>query len=525
MKNQTHRNKTDKITFESRKSLLNTAPRLAIVGASKGVGLSSFVLGLLTELSLRNIPAATAKLNSSLIETTHYRRITRCLSHTLDPWLLNKSQMLSSLSRLSKGAKLTFLIGEGGLFDKRPLAFSGLSDADILKASQTPAVLVVDASAMTENIAAFVLGCCNYNPGVRIVGVVATKVQNPEQDERIKNAISAVTSIKYLGGIPVDDDTQPVLNNINPSLITKTQLQTYQARVHNHININALLDLARLASPLPFDPTLASPKEICCKVGVADDAAFHLVIQDNLNILRQNGAELKSFSPLQDETIPDGCNALYFPSGEIKLYLKELFNNKTMLDSIRSFIDQGGMIYAEGDACVYFCKELELLDTNEIQTGLGILPATATAFMDKFDNDFFSLCSIRGTNSNFLIHNGGLLRGIRDGRWAIKLEEAVPCCFELYDQAEVVSARENKKDIIAHNGGYSIGPNVLLSIAQIHWGTNPAVATNFVDYAKKIIPPVGANNSSNDFLATNSEFSENDEFASNEFGSDEYTDF
>jgi cobyrinic acid a,c-diamide synthase len=484
------RNKTEKINIdETRKSLLNTAPRLAIVGASQGAGVSSFVLGLLTELNQRGVPVATAKLNSSLIETTHYRRITRCLSHTLDPWLLNKSQMLSSLSRLSKGAKLTLLIGEGGLFDKRPAAFSGLSDADILKASQTPAILVIDASAMTENVAVFVLGCCNYNPGVRIIGVVANKVKDAEQDERIRTAINSVTSIKYLGGIPFEHNAMPVFNNVNPSLITKAQLQSYQIRARDFVNIDGILELARTASPLPFDPMATEQQEICCRIGIADDAAFHLVIQDNLNILRQNGAELKSFSPLTDATIPENCNALYFPSGQIKLYLKELFNNKSMLNAIKSFAEQGGIIYAEGDACVYFCKELDLIDASEKQYGLGIIPAVATAFMDKFDNDYFSLCSIRGTHNNFLIHNGGLLRGVRDGRWSLKLESSVPCCFELFDQAEVAACKENKRDIIAHNGGFCIGPNIMLSIAQVHWGTNPAVAKNFIEKAKEIVPP------------------------------------
>ena len=478
--------------FAPRRNILNSTPRLAIVGSGKEAGVSSFVLGLLFELNQRGVSVATAKLNSSLVETTHYRRITKCLSHTIDPWLLNKSQMLSSLSRLSKNAKLMLLVGEGGLFDKRPAAFSGLSDADILKASQTPAILVLDAERTTENLAVFVLGCCNYNPGVKIIGIVANKVKSAEQNERIQTALNAVVSIKYLGGIPYKENSPDVFDGVNPSLITKKQLLDYQKRVRDYVNIDALLELSKVASPLPLDMLALEQQPNCCRIGVADDAAFHLVIQDNLHILRQNGAELKSFSPLSDTEIPDNCQALYFPSGQIKLYCRELCENKSMLDSIRTFTERGGLIYAEGDACAYFCQDLHLSDLGAKYQGLGIMPAAAISFMEKFDNDYFPLCSIRGVQNSFLVHNGGLLRGIRDGRWLIRPTASVPSCLELFDQAEVVDCRNNNKEVIAHNGGFCPTPNVILSLAQMHWGANPVVARNFVEKIKSSAPKMFA---------------------------------
>ena len=478
-------NSVDPNEFAPRRNVLNSTPRLAIVGSNKGAGVSSFVLGLLYELSQRGIPVAAAKLDSSLVETTHYRRITKCLAHTIEPWLLNKSQMLSSLSRLSKNAKLMLLIGDGGLYDKRPPAFSGISDADILKVSQTPAILVVDAEKTTESLAAFVLGCCNYNPGVKIVGIVATKVKSIEQNERIREALDAVVAIKYLGGIPYDKNSPEVFDNINPSLITRKQLVTYQKRVKNYVNVDTILELSRIASPLPLDQSALEQHPYCCRIGVADDAAFHLVVQDNLHILRQHGAELKSFSPLADAAIPEDCHALYFPGGQVKLYCNELCKNTSMLDSIREFVNRGGLVYAEGDACAYFCQELRVSDSGAQHHGLGILPATATSFMEKFDPDYFPLCTIRGVLDNFLVHNGGLLRGIRDGRWMIRTLSKVPCCLELFDQAEVVDCRNsNNKEVIAHIGGYCPVPNVMLSLAQMHWGANPVVARNFVERVK-----------------------------------------
>ena len=472
----------DSAEFAHRINVLNLTPRLAIVGGSKGAGVSSFVLGLLFELTQKGISVATAKLNSSLVETTHYRRITKCLSHTIEPWLLNKSQMLSSLSRLSQNAQLMLLIGEGGLFDRRPAAFSGLSDADILKVTQTPAILVVDAEKMTESLAAYIFGCCNYSEGVNIVGIVANKVKNIEHNKRIQEVVESLGSVKYLGGIPYEKNSPEVFDKTNPSLITRTQLVAYQKRIKNHVNVKAILELSKIASPLPLDPSALEQHPNCCRIGVADDAAFHLVIQDNLHILRQHGAELKSFSPLSDTGIPEDCQALYFPGGQVKLYCKELCKNTSMLESIREFVKRGGPIYAEGDACAYFCQELRLSDSSTKYQGLGILPAKATSFMEKFDPDYFPLCTIRGVKDSFLVHNGGLLRGVRDGRWLIKTTATVPCCLELFDQAEIVDCRNNNdKEIMAHVGGYCPVPNVMLSLAQMHWGANPIVARNFVE--------------------------------------------
>ena len=49
------------------------------------------------------------------------------------------------------------------------------------------------------------------------------------------------------------------------------------------------------------------------------DAAFHIYDPDNLDLLRDMGAELVSFSPLKDRQLPPDIDGLYFGGGHPEL--------------------------------------------------------------------------------------------------------------------------------------------------------------------------------------------------------------
>jgi cobyrinic acid a,c-diamide synthase len=93
-------------------------------------------------------------------------------------------------------------------------------------------------------------------------------------------------------------------------------------------------------------------------VAVARDAAFCFYYQDNLDLLRDAGAEVVSFSPLRDACLPDGVDLVYLGGGYPELHAEPLAANRTMLASLRRFHQQGGAVYAECGGLMYCGREL-----------------------------------------------------------------------------------------------------------------------------------------------------------------------
>ena len=91
------------------------------------------------------------------------------------------------------------------------------------------------------------------------------------------------------------------------------------------------------------------------------DEAFCFYYEDNLDLLKELGANLKFFSPIHDAEIPEVTH-LIIGGGYPELYAKELSENKSMLESIRAAAESGMPILAECGGFLYLQKELE--DTN-----------------------------------------------------------------------------------------------------------------------------------------------------------------
>ena len=59
-------------------------------------------------------------------------------------------------------------------------------------------------------------------------------------------------------------------------------------------------------------------------IAVARDAAFQFTYEENLELLREAGAEIVFFSPLADEELPHGTAAIIFSGGFPEVYAELL---------------------------------------------------------------------------------------------------------------------------------------------------------------------------------------------------------
>ena len=88
-------------------------------------------------------------------------------------------------------------------------------------------------------------------------------------------------------------------------------------------------------------------------IAVAMDEAFCFYYEDNLRLLEKCGAKLQYFSPLHDTKLPDNCDALLLGGGYPELYAKELSENLSMRNSIKTAFKTGLPTVAECGGFMY----------------------------------------------------------------------------------------------------------------------------------------------------------------------------
>jgi cobyrinic acid a,c-diamide synthase len=107
-------------------------------------------------------------------------------------------------------------------------------------------------------------------------------------------------------------------------------------------------------------------------IAVARDAAFCFIYAANLDCLRELGAELVFFSPLDDAAVP-ACDALWLPGGYPELHAQKIASNTGLRDSLAAHIAAGKPVWAECGGMMALFETL-LSPEGEAQHLWGLLP-------------------------------------------------------------------------------------------------------------------------------------------------------
>jgi cobyrinic acid a,c-diamide synthase len=94
------------------------------------------------------------------------------------------------------------------------------------------------------------------------------------------------------------------------------------------------------------------------RIGVARDAAFTFYYEANLDLLGRNGADITTFSPLEDRALPENLAGLYIGGGYPEVHAHALARNTSMRRAIRAVADAGMPIYAECGGMLYLGRRL-----------------------------------------------------------------------------------------------------------------------------------------------------------------------
>lgn len=449
---------------------------VVIAATHSGSGKTTLALGMMAALKRRGLKVQPFKVGPDFIDPGHHAAITGLPSRNLDGWMLSRSYNLSLFSRLMKDADCGVVEGVMGLFDGFSPVLDAGSTAEMAKWLNLPVLLIVDAASMARSAAAVVKGFEAFDPDVKFAGVVFNRVGSQNHLSILKEAISRYCDIPCLGGIIRDD--RLVMPERHLGLVTSEEaflsgekLDYLVKVIEDGLDLESLLRTCEIALPdVPTKELVATGRE--ARVAVARDAAFCFYYPDNLEFLEKAGAELVFFSPLRDEVVPRGCHGIYFGGGYPEVFAETLSENRSMRDSVREAGGKGCPIYAECGGLMFLSEGITTFDGTHYPMA-GVFPFS-TRMLRRFRA--LGYREIRLRKNSPLGRAGTVVRGHEFHYSDISGDDA-----EGFKQAYDVIERKGRQATVE---GFRIH-NTLASYVHLHFGSNPELAKNWVDFCVK----------------------------------------
>jgi cobyrinic acid a,c-diamide synthase len=444
-----------------------------IAGTSSGVGKTTVTLAIAAALRGRGKIVQLFKGGPDFLDTGHHSRIAGRKSRNLDTWMLSHEENCDILRRGSQGADLVIVEGMMGLFDGKSGADEQGSTAEIAKLLKLPVVLVVDASKSARSVAALVLGFEMFDPDLELAGVILNRVASERHFQMLKTAIVSRCSTPVLGWLP----REPAISIPERHLGLHTAQESSEEDVEGQASVLAsvaerYLELDRIVElrcGLHLAPGgVATEKTaIGARVGVAYDSAFTFYYEDNLDLLRREGAEIVFFSPLVDCSLPVGLDALYLGGGYPELHAAKLSGNVAMRHAIREFAESQRPIYAECGGMMYLAASLTTNDGMSHDMA-GVLPCHVemTTRLTRF-----GYVAVEFTQDCLLGPKGTVIRGHSFHYSQMTEVEGLASSYQI-DYS--LSGRREQEGFGVSNA------NILASYIHLHFGANPAVAACFL---------------------------------------------
>jgi cobyrinic acid a,c-diamide synthase len=351
---------------------------VVIAGTQSGVGKTTVTLGLLAALRRRGLTVQPFKVGPDFIDPGHHTRAAGRVSRNLDGWMLSREANLTLFRRQARQAEVAVVEGVMGLFD----GYDGLSEAgstaQMTKWLGLPVLLVVDARAMARSAAALVTGFAGFDPALSLAGVVLNRVGSAGHLEYLQQALSQLKGIKCWGGLLRDQELciperHLGLTTAEDHRLDDAYLDRLAEVMEAHLDLDGLL-AALPPRALPEEPAPeAAPPTV--RLGVARDRAFCFYYPENLELLAGLGAELVSFSPLEDRELPADLHGIYLGGGYPELYAGQLADNEGLKQALKQRAAEGLPIYAECGGLMYLSREIRDLD-GRLFPMAGVLPFT-----------------------------------------------------------------------------------------------------------------------------------------------------
>jgi cobyrinic acid a,c-diamide synthase len=457
--------------------MFSTPSRLVIAALRGGSGKTILSLGLIRAWLDAGLQVAPFKKGPDFIDASWLAFAARRPCHNLDPFLMNEGQILHSYLSRSRGAELSLVEGNRGLYDG--LDVEGCcSTAELAKLLKAPVLLVVDVTMATRTVAALVMGCQAFDPNLNIAGVILNRVAGRRQETLIRNAIETYCATPVLGSVPKLKG--------NPFPERHMGLVPHQERgqaekavawaektVKDNLELHEILRVAQEVGPLGTGPTDLGERETQevmrslsgpPRIGFIRDKSFWFYYPENLEQLEQLGALLIEIDAMSERRLPQ-LDALYVGGGFPETQAQALSDNAGFRASLKQEIENGLPVYAECGGLMYMGESL-ILGEREYPM-VGALPVKFV-LERKPQGHGYTLLEVARPNPYH--PQGSLLKGheFHYSRAVVTQGEGVAFAFKMRRGHGLDGQRDGL-----------IRKNLLATYTHLHAAGNPAWAKRF----------------------------------------------
>lgn len=441
-----------------------------VAGTGSGVGKTTIALALMAALRECGKTVQPFKCGPDFLDTGHHTAICGRASRNLDAWMLPVEANREVFESTCADADVAIVEGMMGLFDGKAGETEEGSTAEIAKLLDLPVVLVLDASKSARSIAAVVKGFESFDTELHYAGIVLNGVSSDRHYQILQAAIRSVSETPLLGRFPRDPSlTIPErhlgLRTPEEELSPNERLLSFAAVARKHLDFTPLMRLSRPCSKAVAPKRVHASAESDVRIGVARDRAFSFYYEDNLDLLRSDGAEIVPFSPLADSDLPSNLDALYLGGGYPELYAEGLSSNQSMRAAICRFPESGKAIYAECGGMIYLGQSLRVLEGQDFPMA-GVMPLQFEMTSRLVQ---FGYAEVAFTEDCLLGRRGLTVRGHSFHHSRLRREIDVPTSWRIQYSLSGQSEQEGFR--------YK---NVLASYIHLHFRSNPALATSFL---------------------------------------------
>lgn len=336
-----------------------------IAAPSSGSGKTTITLGLLRLFARRGMAVQPFKCGPDYLDTMLHAMAASTGEEArpglnLDTFMASKEHVRTLFARHASTAEISVVEGVMGLFDGAEK--SDGSSAEIAALLDLPVIMVIDGSKMAYSAAPILYGFKNFDPSVKVAGVIFNRVGSASHYSYLEAAAKDVC-VEPLGYLPRNSDI--TINERHLGLNTSAEydreslIDAMADHIEKTVNIERLLEVARI--DLPEVEAVQQATEKSDKViAVARDEAFNFIYHANIEALARHG-EVRYFSPLHDRELPE-ADLVYLAGGYPELHARGLAANADMRNAIAEWCRKGGATWAECGGLMYLGQTLTLAD-------------------------------------------------------------------------------------------------------------------------------------------------------------------
>ena len=393
-------------------------PRLFVSAAHKSSGKTTVSVGIVAALRARGLLVQPFKKGPDYIDPMWLTVAAGRGCCNLDFHTMGRGEIREEFTRRCEGAGLALIEGNKGLHDG--VSVDGAdSNAALAKLLAAPVVLVVDTRGITRGIAPLLRGYRDFDPEVRIAGLILNQVGGERHEAKLVHAVQAYTDIPVLGAIGRSPEL--ALSTAHLGLVPPAEIEEASSRVERiarrieaDVDLDRVHGIAAQAEVLDTAPAktldtvrgealgtvrgealdtargealdtvgaatldaarVPRPPAPCTRdvhIAIARDAAFCFYYPGDLEALEAAGARLVPFDTLHDPAAPE-ADGIFIGGGFPEREMSALEANAPMRASLRDRIARGTPVYAECGGLMYLARRIRW--NERVCEMVGAIPA------------------------------------------------------------------------------------------------------------------------------------------------------